>query len=198
LKQFASRESGFSLVEVVLALAILAFSLVTIAALLPIGLKSNQTSVEESRAADLLALLDSDLRNTYPVLSSDGKTCLSQVLGLSTPYTTASGRTVLNGNLTAATYTAFPTVGTYTVGVTDKESPVAIGSVQPAPPYEASVVYTGFTTTPSSTGTANYTGIQARLVISWPAINSTKASITPAQLTQGRGYLEAFVTFPAP
>jgi len=45
--------SGFSLVEVVLALGVIAISLVAILGVFPVGLSSNRTSVSDTRAAEL-------------------------------------------------------------------------------------------------------------------------------------------------
>ena len=44
---------GFSLVEVVLALGVVAISLVAILGVFPVGLSSNRTSVSDTRAAEL-------------------------------------------------------------------------------------------------------------------------------------------------
>ncbi len=48
------RNKGFSLIEVVLALAIAVFAIVPLIALLPAGMKNNQESEEISQAASLL------------------------------------------------------------------------------------------------------------------------------------------------
>ena len=52
--------AAFSLVEVVLAMGVVAFGLIVIVALLPIGLKSNRDSIEESQAVNLLQALVAD------------------------------------------------------------------------------------------------------------------------------------------
>lgn len=76
------QQTGFSLVEVVLALGITAFCLLTIFALLPIGLKTNQETLQETTAASLAAAVSTDLRAT----SSTGTT--SPYFGL--PVSSAS------------------------------------------------------------------------------------------------------------
>jgi len=58
--------AGFSLVEVTLALSVAAFSLVTIFGLLPIGLSSNQASIEQTVAAGMATRLSADLRAAPP------------------------------------------------------------------------------------------------------------------------------------
>ena len=45
--------AGFSLVEVVLALALVVFAMVAMLGLVPVGLKQNRESIEETRAAHL-------------------------------------------------------------------------------------------------------------------------------------------------
>lgn len=57
-------QKGFSLVEVTLALGIAAFCLLAILALLPVGLNSNQASLEQTAAAGLARGIISDLRAT--------------------------------------------------------------------------------------------------------------------------------------
>ena len=55
--------AGFSFVEVMLALGIAAFCLVPILAMLPIGLTSNKNTVEQTEAANLVSLIEADLRS---------------------------------------------------------------------------------------------------------------------------------------
>jgi uncharacterized protein (TIGR02598 family) len=55
---------AFSLVEVVLAMGIIAFALIVMFALLPVGLKSNSDSIGESQAVNLLQALIADRHST--------------------------------------------------------------------------------------------------------------------------------------
>ena len=55
--------SGFSLVEVVLALGVISFALVAIIGLLPIGLASGRGSIQESRANHLADEIFATLRH---------------------------------------------------------------------------------------------------------------------------------------
>ena len=57
------RAGGFSLIEVTIALGIAAFCLVTVFALLPIGLNSNQQSFENTVAGNLSSAIVADLRS---------------------------------------------------------------------------------------------------------------------------------------
>ena len=55
---------GFTLIEVTLALAVTAFCLSALFALLPIGLQSNQAAVQETAANGILSTVITDLRAT--------------------------------------------------------------------------------------------------------------------------------------
>lgn len=56
--------AGFSLVEVTLAIGIVAFALITLLALMPVGLKTNRKSIDEIAALGMLTSLESDLRTS--------------------------------------------------------------------------------------------------------------------------------------
>ena len=59
-----SRYSSFSLVEVTLALGVAAVWLLVVFSLLPIGLQTNQRSIEQTASADILSTIVADLRAT--------------------------------------------------------------------------------------------------------------------------------------
>jgi uncharacterized protein (TIGR02598 family) len=61
---------GFSLVEVVLALGVIGFSLLAIIGLLPIGLQSGRASIQETRANHLAEQIFSTLRS-QPFIAAD-------------------------------------------------------------------------------------------------------------------------------
>lgn len=56
------KSAGFSLVEVALALAVVAFALVSLYGLLPLSLNTAKNSSEENAAANLALALETDLR----------------------------------------------------------------------------------------------------------------------------------------
>jgi len=58
----STRRSGFSLVEVTIALGIASFCLIAIFGLLPTGLNSNKAALEQTAATSLLTAVDADLR----------------------------------------------------------------------------------------------------------------------------------------
>ena len=80
-KHLDVQRRGFSLVEIALALGVIAFALLSVVALLSTGVKSNEISVEETRATAILTLLEADLRNTSPAYNST-----SAIYHLPLPY----------------------------------------------------------------------------------------------------------------
>jgi uncharacterized protein (TIGR02598 family) len=60
--------SGFSLVEVTLAIGVAAISLVAIFALLPVGLQTNQNAIQQTLSNNVMTAVASDLRATAPTL----------------------------------------------------------------------------------------------------------------------------------
>jgi len=72
--------SAFSLVEVVLAIGVIAFALLAVFALLPVGLNTNSDSIRQTEAAHLVSMVEADIRATpkgndadgNPVSSSEG------------------------------------------------------------------------------------------------------------------------------
>lgn len=170
---------GFSLVEVALAIGIVAFALLSLMALLPLGVKSNQISAEETKAAGILTMLEADLRNTHP-LKNAGK---SSLFGLDLPYRTDpdSGMHLTN--------TALVTGKLYSTGLDLSEQPVVISSSS-RPRFQASVIY-------RLPAPGSMLPIEARLVVNWPAVSTSD----PADLINREkvsGYVEAQVAFPQP
>lgn len=75
--------AGFSLVEVTLALGLIVSCLLTLMALLPVGVKSNQESIQQTAAAHFAAALAADLKNTDPGM-------VSPLFGLTRPAAAAT------------------------------------------------------------------------------------------------------------
>ncbi len=63
---------GFSLVEVVIAIGIVAFALLAVLGLLPVALGTNRDATQETEAANIAALLESDIRSTSRQFNPDG------------------------------------------------------------------------------------------------------------------------------
>ncbi len=172
--------AGLSLIEVVVALGLAAFALLSLMVLLPVGMKTNQASSEETQAADLLTAVEADLRNSA---TTSGR---SHLFGLVGPYMlSSSGRLVLNPAAKAASTLA---EGQTTIGVKGDETVVALAGL---PHFQASVVYIQ---APSS---GSLLPIQARLIINWPGrnLNNPKFLADPSKVS---GHVEAYVTFSAP
>ena len=160
---------GFSLVEVVMAIGLVAFVLVSLMALLPLGIKVNKTSAEETRAVNILTSLEADLRNTRSTNS---------LFGFPLPYVTnAAGKTTFNPTNTTNTFA--------TTGIQENETPGTIASGR----YQASVIYT---TTPPA---GSLLPVEARLIVNWPASTNT---LPHDLVSKSQGYVETFVSFPAP
>lgn len=185
---YGNGRRGFSMVEVALALGVTAFALLSLLALLPLGVKSNQISAEETRGAMILTAVEADLRNTHPSLNSSHK---SAMFGLDLPYQ-ASGTGVYSFN---STITGPPTSlvsGSNTIALDDAENPVAIGSAV-RNRYQISVIYL------PPPANAPLSAMQARLVVSWPSLATSPAPIADVtSLGKVGGYLETVVSFPAP
>jgi uncharacterized protein (TIGR02598 family) len=191
-----SRSSrGFSLVEVVLAVGIVAFALLSILALLPLGLQANRVSSQATRTECLLTALEADLRNTHPLANSGN----SQYFGLPLPYTDPSGRVVLSTNLSTNTV--------YSIALNDSEQTLAEWTADPSPykpltfipMFQVSVIYTrapGIPPAGASTPGPN-APVEARLIASWP-YNSAATALTLTSTGNGGGYVESYVSFPAP
>jgi uncharacterized protein (TIGR02598 family) len=65
MKRFLKPASAFSLVEVTLALGVAAFCLITVFGLIPVGLKTQQTSIQQTIANNITSEIIGDLRAAY-------------------------------------------------------------------------------------------------------------------------------------
>lgn len=177
--------SGFSLVEVAMALGVVSFALLSLVALLPVGIKTNQISAEETRAAYLLSTLEADLRNTHPLAKANGT---SRLFSLTLPYRMdANGtRVVQNTAVLLNTLSA-----SYSTGLNEDATTLSYASTSPRPRYQATVLYTQVPTAGSGAP------IHARLIVNWPAVNTTDITKLTSLKTV-LGYVEIYVTFPAP
>jgi uncharacterized protein (TIGR02598 family) len=69
----AAHRAAFSLVEVTIAIGVVSFSLLTLFALLPIGLKENQNSASQTAATSVLTKVIADLRAAPKANSSSSR-----------------------------------------------------------------------------------------------------------------------------
>lgn len=163
---------GFSLVEVVVALGVISIALVSIIALLPVAVKSNKTSAEETFAVGILTAVEMDLRNSA--------SAVSPIYGLASPYV-RSGQTLAFGAHSAGTIS--------TVGI------ALDGALVPAAKgvrYQASVVYMKVPPTDS------LKPLEARVIVNWPCLGTVSTATDLTDLGKVSGFLETYVTFPAP
>lgn len=177
-----ARSAAFTITEVAIALGLISFALMTLLALLPMGINSNANSAEETRAVCLLSAIRADLSNTHPQAAA-GR---SKLFAFQLPYATdAEGRHIFNPDLTGPT----AALGNGTTTGLDEAGRIMPLSANPR--YQASVVYTAVPP-PGTPG-----DIQARLIVNWPSLNtSTVTDLTEPKKT--RGFVEALISFPAP
>jgi uncharacterized protein (TIGR02598 family) len=88
------KRAAFSLIEVTLALGVAAISMLVIFSLLPIGLQTNQRSIEQTASADILSAVAADLRAT-PVTNPRGNATTSIQFGIPIPAASNTGTTTL-------------------------------------------------------------------------------------------------------
>ncbi|MEI8340420.1 MAG: hypothetical protein WCH43_02660 [Verrucomicrobiota bacterium] len=158
---------GFSLVEVTLSLAIATFCLISIFALLPVGLASNKDAVEQTAVMNVLTGIATDLRTAQ---SSTSTTIVSSRYGISLPP----------ANYTSSTPVPVATSVSY---ITADGQPCLSGSSDPNAKYQvrtwatapsAFSVNGAFVPFPApghfnQTITAPKNTTQVRLLLTWPA-----------------------------
>jgi len=141
--------SAFTLIEVVIAVGILSFALVAVAALLPIGLQSNRDSTEETQAVNLLQSLIAD-RQAASLSGTSYNYGLPALSGSTGPLVTGSSQ---------ATGTLFV-----------NESGLVTTSGTPTPSdARYRVTYTIY-----GTGTLGQQPIPVNFKVSWPAPQTSK------------------------
>lgn len=156
MKQRNDPHSGFSLVEVALALGVAVFALVAIIGLIPVGLNSNQTSSEQTAAAGLAAALVTDLRTTPVVVPPVSKNSPRYQVPL-------------------------PPSGDETHSLFLKEDGSVSGSIDANanasedPRYRVTLFITAPTAPTQKAATI------VRLLITWPAMADPQAAVAPAK-----------------
>lgn len=140
------KAGGFSLVELALATGVATFCLVSILGLIPIGLKSNQDSVEKTAAASITRALVAGLR--APARS--GPSQISSIFGFAFPSVGASG--------TAPQTIYLRDDGSLSEGKTVGDPPVLSESR-----YRASVSFV-------APAVGQKTATMVRVLVTWPAV----------------------------
>ena len=155
--------AAFSLAEVTLALGIAAFCLIAVFGLLPVGMTSNQNSMEQTAAASLVTAVAADLQ-AAPPLASGATSSQSPVFQITLPSASSSSQTIRH------------------VYCAEDGSPTSAGAVTAH--YLVSVGMT-----PPSTGRRDVTRV--RILVTWPA--AVNASVPADQWpVKFSGSFEAF------
>lgn len=92
MKDMTTNQTGMSLVEVTLALGVASISFAAIFGLLPVGLQTNQNTVRQLAAADIVSAVIADLRAS-PITTGSGETITSPQFAIHIPARAASGIT---------------------------------------------------------------------------------------------------------
>jgi len=174
---------AFSLVEVTLALGVAGFCLVTVFGLLPVGLTSNQASLEQTAAGNVSSAILGDLRSAQVGAS------LSPRFGIPIPAPPASAGTTETSGTTiylSANGTASPTGAVVTSGSNLSRYRATIGFSFPS---------SGQYSSPISSRTVT----AVRVLITWPAMADPKSGVwtlgsSPSWPTNYIGSYEADTT----
>ncbi|PTX92198.1 hypothetical protein DB346_24980 [Verrucomicrobia bacterium LW23] len=147
---------GFTLTEVALAIGLIAFCMLTLMALLPVGIASDQHTIQQSAAANIAATVLADLDATSPG-------SVSSLFGLERPASGASS---------SISHTVFLDENGARTGNVDADALPA-----ESPRYR---VYVEFT---APAGSANTPAVPVRILVTWPALADPEVSNPPANFT---------------
>jgi uncharacterized protein (TIGR02598 family) len=155
MKSSRSPSSGFSLVEVVVALAITSFCLLTLLGLLSVGTLSNASSLDQTTATNIAAGIAADLHATPLTATSSPRYQIS-----------------LPTSTTVTTYTLFLD-NNGTVSGTGNASANA-GATNP-PLYRATLTFTP----PATAGVRTATFV--RIQVTWPGLSDPTVGTAPSK-----------------
>jgi Tfp pilus assembly protein PilV len=163
--------SGFSLVETVLALAVIAVTFIGLIGLLGLGVVNDQASSQQTVANNIAASILGDLRST-PTFSSTGK---STRYGLLLPTSNPGTATAPLSGVSPSYYLYFDNSANWLPLA--PSTPTAYTSVQTAVPAGSAFMAAIYL---SRVGTYGATSTQsndvARVVVLWPALTSAQVS----------------------
>jgi uncharacterized protein (TIGR02598 family) len=168
---FGTGGRGFSLVEVCMAIAVVAFTFITLIGLLALGVGNDQKSFQQTVATNIVASIVADLRSTPNFSYANGSAVSTRYqITLPTPSTTPNtSAKPLSGVTPVYIYFDDNQNALETTPLTSATPPS--GAVYLATIYLASIVSVGPT---AGTSTPTYLLTQtthiARVVVSWPAL----------------------------
>jgi uncharacterized protein (TIGR02598 family) len=161
MTKFTSNRA-FTLVEVTLALGVAGFCLLSIVGLLPVGLTSNQASIEQTMAVNVSSAIVSDLRTAQPMGAIS-----SPRFGL--PIPAAGGASSMHTVYLASDGTATAV----------DNPPVTTGSSVSR--YRATVLF--YPPQISAQSAGQRTATEVRVLITWPALADANYKNAPANYT---------------
>ncbi len=162
-----SQSAAFSLVEVTLALGIMAFCLVTMFGLLPTGLNTGRDAVEQTAAAGIAGALAADLRQTPAATTTSPNPQSPQYL-ISVP--TPTGSQIVTHTLFLTDVGAVATANAASSGQDQKADPTQ------NPRFRATMVFSRQNATVADRSATN-----VRILITWPALADPTGGILPQQ-----------------
>jgi len=159
-----ANSDGFSLVEIVIALSVVAFAFLSIVGLMGVGLVSDQNSTQQTEATNIAASIISDLQNTQNV---PGTTTLTPPRYGPTTGLTLSNKTPpatqaaapLSGNNTSSTILYFDDKGELTTKTSTTDPAI----------FYAKVISAQVVRLASATNTNGNPVFVARVIVAWPA-----------------------------
>jgi uncharacterized protein (TIGR02598 family) len=161
----SQKRSGFTLLEVVISLAILACCVIPVVSFIPEALNCNQNALNKTAAASVLASVVSDLRSATPVTTGSTTTYRSPLFQFQIPQT---------GGTASISSTSTPQQAWV-----DASGAVVVANG--SAPTTAQMASSSFCVTvgflPPTTGRVA-TG--ARIMISWPPQASATSGVWPA------------------
>jgi uncharacterized protein (TIGR02598 family) len=190
MKTFRNSRAGFSLIEVTIALGIAAFCLITVFALLPLGLNSNQNSFEQTAAAGIATAIAADLHGT-PVVSAGSGPGLSSTTSRFQIEIPQAGQNTSAGNSSTPYQTIFFTRDGSPWLATGQTNPVgqqAMATSSP-PRYRATITFQ-----PEDTLAQNPSGLngvvtprnkmfKVWILITWPALSDPTPTKFPGNFS---------------
>lgn len=153
--------SAFTLVEVSIAMGVAAFCLVSIMGLLPVGISSNQTSIQQTCAVNLAAALLSDLRATQNNVPASATSTQYQIPIPASGAASSPVSIFLRGDGSVAQNGAL-----VNVNADSSQNPL----------FRATITF-------SQPAAGQRTATQARIFITWPALADPKAASAPSKFS---------------